>query len=174
MLSRKQSWRRASSTAKILPEDLYAHTCGNNSPYRSLSDGSINLSDMKKEGRMWATTGDLTDPPSISASRRKNVNFGCSVRVILIPTREEYKTAGVDNLLWWVDDDYKSFKTAAMSELRETMRQFSLKDSKEAIKILYQSLPTLPEIEPEEQGDLASKQDDVHQNENNQCLQLIE
>jgi len=170
MLSRKQSWRRVSSTAKLYPEDLYAHTYGNSTPYRSLSDGSIKLSDMKKEGRMWSTTGDLTDPPSIAAvSRRKNVNFGSSVRVILIPTREEYKMAGVDNLLWWVDDDYKSFKTAAMNELRETMKQFSLKDSKEAIKILYQSLPTLPEIEPEEKGILASKQDDIHQNENNQA-----
>ena len=53
--------------------------------------------------------------------------------------------AGLHNLLWWAELDYKSFKSAAMGELREVMREYSLSDSKDALRLLYQTLPGTPE-----------------------------
>lgn len=61
----------------------------------------------------------------------------CSGNMVLIPSRNEYMSAGLNPILWWTRDDYNSFKQSANSEIR----LFSVHEGinmKEASKKLYQ------------------------------------
>lgn len=57
----------------------------------------------------------------------RQVNFYQTVRVILIPTRNEFLSAGLRDVLWWNGADYDSFVREALSEqgaLRAEDRQY--------------------------------------------------
>lgn len=58
--------------------------------------------------------------------------------MILIPTVDEYRSAGLGDLMWWSEVDYKSFKESAVEELRRYLQENSKTDAKSALKILYQ------------------------------------
>ena len=89
--------------------------------------------------RAWATTGDLNSISTIdSYDRSRRVKFNSAVHVILIPTVEEYRTAGLDEQMWWCDIDYKKFKESAVEELRRFLQENSRSDAKSALKMLYQ------------------------------------
>lgn len=67
------------------------------------------------------------------------INFNNAVRVVLIPTREEYRAAGLSDVMWWDDSDYKNFKDSALTELRNLVQKRGSKlDTKTALMILYQ------------------------------------
>ena len=89
--------------------------------------------------RAWATTGDLNCTSTIdSFERSRRVRFNSAVHVILIPTVEEYRSAGLDEQMWWCEIDYKKFKESAVEELRRYLHENSRADAKSALKILYQ------------------------------------
>lgn len=104
-------------------------------PHRSSSEPTLSLLNLSILGRLWSTTGDLEIKPS-----RKCVRFSNSVQLILIPTRDEFCKAGLDSLLWWINEDYSTFKFAAVSELRNLMMLDSRIDCKMAQLVLYQPM----------------------------------
>lgn len=59
------------------------------------------------------------------------------MHVVLIPTVEEYRNAGLDGAIWWQDMDYKAFKESAVAEL-DKFCQENAKDKQTAVKLLYQ------------------------------------
>jgi hypothetical protein len=69
---------------------------------------------------------------------KKKVRFQSLVRVVLIPSRFEYTDANLFDSLWWEDSDYSSFKASALLELNAMMASPDIRDSVEAIKMLYQ------------------------------------
>lgn len=59
------------------------------------------------------------------------------MRVVLIPTRAEYKDIGLTDLIWWNENDYCIFRNGAAEELENAVDYFQV-DAKEAVKLLYQ------------------------------------
>jgi len=149
MLSRKQAWRKQikhiyrSSHDNLYKEGIYEFDgIGSGfSPTKTQSEPEMSQSQFFYLGKMWSTTGDLT---KTVPKKKREVKFSNSVKVILIPKREEYSVAGIDALIWWTDADYNIFKSAAISELRDLMSLDTRIDSKTAQKILYQ--PPQPKI----------------------------
>jgi hypothetical protein len=43
-------------------------------------------------------------------SNIKKVKFNNTIKVMLIPNREEYLKNSLNNLLWWKEEDYCEFK----------------------------------------------------------------
>ena len=91
-----------------------------------------------------STTGDLTKQNSISTlqtlplqQQGKKVRFDKGVRVVLIPTCEEYREVGLANSIWWNEADYAVFRDSAAEEIQEAMKLIKI-NIKEAVKILYQ------------------------------------
>ena len=111
-------------------------------PSRSLSEPTLSgLLSIAQLGRLWATSGNLLisdDVKSVPAPEVRRVAFQPLVRVVLIPSRKEYAAADLLVTLWWEEQDYASFKSAAVLELKKLMVARNIRSSKEAIKILYQ------------------------------------
>jgi hypothetical protein len=62
--------------------------------------------------------------------------------VVLIPCREDYKSSGVHEELWWQPLEYLDFKLDATAEVTAVMKRKNV-DIKRAIEILYHSSPPL-------------------------------
>ena len=73
--------------------------------------------------------------------RRRKIKFNSVVNVVLIPCVKEMES--MKNDLWWSKTDYASFYMSSCKELRDFMREHSLLDKTNAIKLLYQ-----PSFEP--------------------------
>jgi hypothetical protein len=56
-------------------------------------------------GESTYSTPQLSRP-----SQPKRVSFHSVCDVIFIPTREEFKVAGLSESIWWKADDYDTFK----------------------------------------------------------------
>ena len=69
--------------------------------------------------------------------RRKIVEFNNALRVVLVPTRSEYKSAGLNPTLWWNSSDYFGFQQSAHSEIM-LLSSFEKIDTKTARRKLYQ------------------------------------
>ncbi len=57
--------------------------------------------------------------------------------VILIPTSDEYHTAGLAVHLWWNDHDYKQFKRSALVDLQAFLITNPHIDPKTAVKVYF-------------------------------------
>ena len=68
----------------------------------------------------------------------RKVTFQTLVRVVLIPSREEYSQADLHCKLWWTDSDYVSFKLSAVFEVKQLMLSRCFESSQQAIQTLYQ------------------------------------
>jgi len=143
MLSRKQTWRRqVKHIHRLHPDAIYEQgrfdrdINGGIMPTRTQSEPTF-YSQLFYSGKYWSTTGDL-QAPQVAPKKKKSVKFSTSVKVILIPKREEYVDAGIDSLIWWGDSDYVGFKESAVSEMRQLMALDSRIDSVAARRILYQ------------------------------------
>jgi len=76
-------------------------------------------------------------PCSDENIRESKVKFNSSLRVILIPSRVDYRSADLIPSLWWSINDYRNFQQSAYSEIR----LFSVSEGipmDEARKLLYQ------------------------------------
>ena len=67
----------------------------------------------------------------------KKVKFCKNVKVILIPTLNEYIEAQLKSVIWWNDEDYKSFKSEAVIEIKQYIEKYPDISVKEAISLLY-------------------------------------
>lgn len=112
-------------------------------PTRCNSEPSMStLLNISELGRIWATSGNLLgmwesrEPAEII--KVKKVKFQTTIRVVLIPCKDEYVHAGLFDALWWGDLDYSTFKFSAFTELKALMSSRNIKNSQEAINILYQ------------------------------------
>lgn len=63
-------------------------------------------------------TQQIYQIPPIVSSDKKIVNFNPFMKVILVPSRGEYKCAGLCPILWWTSSDFFSFQQSAHSEVR--------------------------------------------------------
>lgn len=79
------------------------------------------------------------------SSKKALVEFSSSLRVVLVPSRQEYKEAKCD--LWFTGDDFSAFHETARSEVKTFAKSRSI-TNKEAKIILYQ-----PSTEGEEEDD---------------------
>ena len=52
------------------------------------------------------------------APPKRRVEFCTSLRIVLIPSRTEYKKAGLYSELWWASIDFMQFQASANSEIR--------------------------------------------------------
>jgi hypothetical protein len=86
----------------------------------------INSNDLETQ-----TPGDDTPPG------RRNVCFDPFLKVVLVPSRGEYKCAGLCPILWWTSSDFFSFQQSAHSEVR-LLSAFENIGGREARKKLYQ------------------------------------
>lgn len=84
-------------------------------------------------------SSSTTEPTSSSeqSTHRKKVRWNLGVRVVLIPTRTEYRDIGLTDLIWWNENDYCIFRNGAAEELEIAVDYFQV-DAKEAVKLLYQ------------------------------------
>lgn len=90
------------------------------------------------QSKPWATTSDLQGAKrDIHGKKLKSVMFSGRVHVVLIPSISEYVSAGLADVIWWADEEYKNFKQGALMEVKEFMENSHITDSKEAVKKLY-------------------------------------
>lgn len=82
-------------------------------------------------------------PPSLllqncqREQQRKAVNFSTNLKVVLIPSIIDYKSAGIVQSLWWTGADYSSFYASACSEIK-LLSVFEGIDIQDAKNRLYQ------------------------------------
>ena len=76
-------------------------------------------------------------PANVTLFERRNVCFDPFLKVILVPSRGEYKCAGLCPILWWTSSDFFSFQQSAHSEVR-LLSAFENIGGREARKKLYQ------------------------------------
>jgi hypothetical protein len=84
---------------------------------------------------------------------KRRIKFQPAVRVVLIPSRDEYTNAGLGEQLWWDESDYTAFKKSAVGELKVLMQKQGIVDSKVAIQVMYQ--PGLLEDDESNSGECA-------------------
>mgnify|MGYP000144418921 CR=1 FL=1 len=112
-----------------------------------------NLSDTIS--RPWKTSLNLhecervDDTDTISSAvivKKPPLRFDSAVRVILIPTRKEYRAAGLGDLLWWKESEYSAFKGSAIMELRVILSLHDV-NPKVALQRLYQPESMFADLE---------------------------
>lgn len=100
----------------------------------------------------------------LTIKHRKTVRFSSAVRVILVPTREEYQKE-VGHLIWWTDADYIQFKQSAVDEIVKFLKKHATLSIKEAQTRLYQPHHSLKV--------LSSKVEDVTEKKRNSLFKEI-
>lgn len=73
---------------------------------------------------------------SSSSSSNKRVKFSLAVKVILIPTRDEFRRLGLFDALFWTHSDFIQFKQEAFNELQSFILTNEYKIKKKAMKRL--------------------------------------
>ena len=68
----------------------------------------------------------------------KRVRFYGKVKVVLVPSLQEYKQANLDSLLWWNSSDYAFFKDSAIADVKRFLRMNSHLDARKALALLLQ------------------------------------
>lgn len=79
------------------------------------------------------------------------MNFHPTAFVVLIPTASEYHRAGLGELLWWDENDYRQFKAGAMEEIRNFVKLYPTASCAEVLKKYYAALLSSPDSDSEEQ-----------------------
>jgi hypothetical protein len=74
----------------------------------------------------------------VVSSAKKRVRFSPTIRVVLIPTIDEYLVARLADSLWWTKSQYKSFKFTAHQEVKSYMDTYSISNFRIAVSALYQ------------------------------------
>ena len=99
-----------------------------------------------------------------SSSSKRKLKFDSAVKVILIPTRNEYRSAGLGDVLWWSDRDYSCFKGSALMELRIRLSFDKCIDPKTALKQMYQP----DNMQDGEKKVVVYNEDDGHESPNSE------
>mmetsp|Transcript_16620 Transcript_16620/g.14987 ORF Transcript_16620/g.14987 Transcript_16620/m.14987 type:complete len:152 (+) Transcript_16620:83-538(+) len=80
-------------------------------------------------------TTNTTIKPSKSSKRK--ISFSGNVKVVLIPTREEYINAKLGELIWYNSNDLTILKNNAKDEITQYVQNNPEISFKNAIKMLY-------------------------------------
>ena len=76
--------------------------------------------------------------------RQRSLSFCDRLKVVLIPSREDYQSCGLLDAMWWQPEDYVYFKDDAKAEVFDVMKSKQL-DSSEAIRYLYHEIQSSSE-----------------------------
>ena len=79
----------------------------------------------------------VSNSTTLQTTDKKRVKFVPTIKLILIPSRSEYKIAGLNPLLWWTGNEFFGFQQSAHSELR-LLSTYENIGMKEARRKLYQ------------------------------------
>jgi hypothetical protein len=93
-------------------------------------------------GSSEAIKGDLEthNPPTPTSNEKtscRRISFHPHLKVILVPSRVEYKCAGLCPILWWSSSDFFSFQQSAHLEVH-LLAAYENIGKKEARSKLYQ------------------------------------
>ncbi len=95
-------------------------------PTRTSSEQAVGSMLASYSSRKYASGNDITEAVAEvtinnKKDKRKNVKFNTAVHVVLIPTRKDYRNAGLGEVMWFSDDDYRHFKESATVEVKRYM-----------------------------------------------------
>lgn len=123
MLTRKQSWRRVRAGNESINKK--------EGMLRALSESTIATSGVFNSECLSRrkSDGDL----------KKRVRFSNTAKVVLVPSRQEYQSHGIDHDVWWKPQDYFVFKTSARAEVCQLIDKYS-GDLRAVLRDLYQPL----------------------------------
>jgi hypothetical protein len=74
------------------------------------------------ENLVFTKTQVVTPPPK-NGKRMKSVSFETRIQIILIPTAEEFRAAGLADDLWYSKRDYDSFKLQVKVDAADVMNR---------------------------------------------------
>jgi hypothetical protein len=97
--------------------------------------GEVIKSALCRESHYRDKAGDNEESNS---HQKKCVHFKKTAKVILIPKREEYISAGMAPTLWWNGPEYASFRRETGRELSKFMSDWRV-SGRQAMDMLYQS-----------------------------------
>ena len=103
----------------------------------NLTENRKSMSHLPSVVPATSSSSEPTSSSSDQSTQRRKVRWNLGVRVVLIPTRTEYKDIGLTDLIWWNENDYCIFRNGAAEELEIAVDYFQV-DAKEAVKLLYQ------------------------------------
>ena len=119
-------------------------------PTRISSEQAVGSMLASYSSRKYASGNDITEAVAEvtinKKDKRKNVKFNTAVHVVLIPTRKDYRNAGLGEVMWFSDDDYRLFKESATVEVKRYMAIHSNINCKEvtySLTYLFNLLLTL-------------------------------
>lgn len=78
------------------------------------------------------------------SQKQRSLSFCDRLKVVLIPSREDYQSCGLLDTMWWQPGDYVYFKDDAKAEVFDVMKSKQL-DSSEAIRYLYHEIQSSSE-----------------------------
>lgn len=100
---------------------------------------------------------------------KKSCRFHSTVKVILIPGRDEYYENSLDSILWYKNSDYEGFKHDACKELREFMTEYQV-NSATAMQLLYAGKKRVLSAKPS--SDQQDNEDDYSNNGKNKVAKI--
>ena len=131
LYSRKQKWRRIPIVKSYFSVYDYlisgSHDGLEEIPKKAHSDISPFYKVFDSVFRGWSSTSDLNYQKN--KDNPKKVRFSNCVKVILIASRQEYINSGIKKNLWYLDEDFTSFKLDTIHEKKLMIEIFS-KDKK--------------------------------------------
>ena len=119
MLTHKQAWRRQKRSHSFDRALLFDALKLDDSLRRSSSLPNMRSRIPFRHSRRHLTTGDLEEDCSNRA-----VKFCDNSKVVLIPSRDEYKKHGLASDIWWEPDDYNYFKASARLEVMDLLEKY--------------------------------------------------
>lgn len=138
---------RAKSFSTALDRFLLWNEANNTSKRDRDSDGSLDIPDFPIPIPTLPTS---PKKEQVVYRKPRNVSFANHVMVILIPTKTEFKIAGLATDIWYQSYDYEDFKRSAAAEIRNYIDSQLPKentsfnkpatglDVKRAMSVLYQ------------------------------------
>lgn len=132
MFTHKQAWRRQrhgrSSERTIRFEAAQLHESMNRS--QSLPNFSAHAKQsLDYSTPRFHTMGNLNSSKDSKntvseENKKKKVSFSEKSKVVLIPSRGEYKKHGLANEIWWGVEDYVYFKASARLEVMDLLEKY--------------------------------------------------
>ena len=145
------SWRSSAIANSRMENVNFVFPSSPSSSSSTSGDDTLSSSFQLQYGhflRYWTgiqtETSSSVQPPQVTSRMiatptTRRVSFSTSVKVILIPSREEFRQAKIFDQVWWNRvTDFAAFKRSACHELVNFMGEHKLECHKEALRLLYQ------------------------------------
>mmetsp|Transcript_19104 Transcript_19104/g.26107 ORF Transcript_19104/g.26107 Transcript_19104/m.26107 type:complete len:163 (-) Transcript_19104:80-568(-) len=106
--------------------------------YQENENKQFNYDTLMKRSRVEDDSKDSGNGSPETNKGGKKVRFFSKVKVVLVPSLQEYKQAKLDSLLWWNSTDYAYFKDSVLSDIRKCLQLNSHLDPRSALGLLCQ------------------------------------